>query len=136
MSEKYHSSILEIYVPKIKPLFELLKKKFDENDARIIATITVLAAEYGAGDALAGLILLKVPQEVINKFFAALEEKKIWKKPEHISKHMLWAYALDICRKADFGDEEINNAMRDLGWLALTGGRYTPSFIKKYNKKE
>jgi len=122
--------IKTLYGDKIKALAEILMRKFSKREAALLSFIFILSSWYGAGDAMAGWILTKIKQDLINEFFRILEKRGIWRRPKHVSPHSLWIHALDIAEKADFKDKKINKALRELVDHSRTGGRYTPSFLK------
>jgi len=134
-SKNYYKSVLGPYLDTIRALYNILKKKFDDQEAKILAIPLVLGSEYGAGDGLAGFILEHFTGDYIEEFFKILREKGIWKTKRKVTRWGFKLEVLSILRKADFGDEEINNALRELHRVSVSGGRYTPSFLKKATEK-
>lgn len=74
------SHALEPYREKILELYNQLKEKLGEEDAKIPAILFVLANEYGDGDAWAGLVLGKVKQENIDEFVEIMVRHGILEK--------------------------------------------------------
>lgn len=134
----------DVYIEMIRPLKEMLfkwidKKRPDSPEDRkkkwayAFAKILVWASEYGAGDPLAGLLLRRVPPDAIRHLHNTLTELGVKNLPKPGS--FAWLYLMDLIEHADFGDEELNNALRELARMAKSGGRYIPSFIKEQKKE-
>ena len=98
--------------------------------ARGLATMLVLSAEWGAGDALAGYYLRQYDAKVVENVHKSLEALGVKHLPRPRA-HRVEMYFWDLMRQADFGDEEVNSMLRELDRLGVSGGRYRPSFLKK-----
>ena len=127
----------KVYKKEVESLKEVLYRYITERApdrpeerrrgvAKALAQLFVLAAEYGAGDALAGVILTSYDRretvENVHRVLSTLGVRNL-PSPDRSLRLYLW----DVMERADFGDEEVNNIMRELNKMAVTGGRYTPS---------
>lgn len=135
---------MEIYEPLINPLQrELMRwmreRKPDiadeacENFSKALATFLVLGAEYGAGDALAGYLLLRFAnKEFVEKLMEGL--KRLGLEVEGIIKarggHGAFVTASQLM-DWDWGDEKINSMLRDLRRMAASGGAYPIKWREK-----
>jgi len=127
---------MDIYLRYIDPLSEKLKayimrrrRDIPEDEAgkmaRFLATVFYICEEYGAGDALAGLIAEKNigirEFEVLRKILEGLGVRNL---PEagRVPGRGACMYVWRVLRESDFGDPEINEIARALDALGRSGG--------------
>lgn len=125
--------ISEWLLPRVTEERRELAREF----AKYMATWLWLSAEYGAGDALAGYIIMMkcartdVAKEIegVRKILRKLGVKKLpdIKVTEYVT---FWIFWDKVAKEADFGDWTINNALRELHEMAASGGRYRSSWLK------
>jgi len=108
-----------------------------EKFARAMATNLFLSAEYGAGDALAGMMLKKMCskgdlEEASKVWIGQLKKLGVKNLPEPIKgEEVVFGYVKwrrfwdDIMEKADFGDERFNKILRRLGKYSKSGGSFS-----------
>lgn len=97
--------------------------------AMALAMACVLAAEYGAGDAFAGYLLEHMDAATrVGDLRRVLLDLGVRNVPE--PRWRLYIYCIEVMKRADFGDPEVNKAMRQLYDMALSGGRLVPDFMK------
>jgi len=127
------------YAEMVESLKEIILKWLDrvasdrpkekrERFAEGFATLLILSAEWGAGDALAGWLLRHARVDK-KKLYEVLKSLGVKNLPE--PRGVLYMWLWDVMEKADFGDEELNEALRELNGLSRSGGRYIPKFMKK-----
>jgi len=122
-----------VYEEWYRAVEKVLARKFPSKIASALAKLFVLSAHWGAGDALAGMWIkqfdVKYPdlkKRILKRFKEfGIEMFDKWERLP------LWMMLLEIAEKADFKDEEINKAMRELNKYAASGGRYIPEFLKR-----
>ena len=119
------SEILYGYVSRRKPDAPEDARK---GAARFVAAVLVLAASWGAGDALAGHLLRKAGRRAAERLHAILSALGVRGLPKPGEPDV---YCWKVMESADFGDEEVNEAVRELRRMGLSGGSYRPSFLAR-----
>ena len=130
-----------VYEEKIKPVCEVVRRWLERaipdrpenvrNEfAKFLATLLVLGAEYGAGDALAGYLLNNTSKDLIGKIHRVLRDVlKVGNLPS--SSWMSKAgYAMSLLR-AEWPDPEVAEAVKELERMSLSGGSYVPKFMRR-----
>jgi len=127
---------MDIYLRYINPLAEKLEKYIGsrrpdipedkrEKIARFLATVFYICEEYGAGDALAGLIAensIGIREfEALRKLLEGLGVRNLPETGKSLGRGAC-IYVWHVLREADFGDPEINEIARTLDALGRSGG--------------
>jgi len=127
---------MNIYLRYINSLSEKLKKYIErrrpdipedvrDKTAKFLATVFYLCEEWGAGDALAGMIINNnIGAREFETLKTILEGLGVRNLPPtaNLSGTRACIYVWDVLRSADFGDEEINQIARALEYLGKSGG--------------
>ena len=127
-----------VYEEKIRSVQPVVKRWLDKvvpdrpenvrNEfAKFLATLLVLGAEYGAGDALAGLLLNNTSKDLIGKVHKVLRDVlKVGNLPS-FPRMSKTGYAMSLLR-AEWPDPEVAEVVKELERMSLSGGSYVPKF--------
>lgn len=122
--------ITPVFMRVVRERLPRLDQGRAEKLAKSLAMVCLLSAEYGAGDALAGYLLQQLfparkTLDVLPRVLENLGGHNLPKRPTSV-----WLYCTRVMAEASFGDEELDNLLRGLNRMALSGGRYEPEILK------